>query len=265
LAVVTKRSAGTQNVRGIEGSVSVVVGGNQGIGAAIARRLAELGSVLVLVGRNSETLAAMVEEIRAFGGNATSERIDVLDVEAVFKGCGAIVDRVGVPRLLVNSAGGTLTKAALDVEPGEWDQLIDTHLRAPFFACQVFGRAMVHEGYGKIVNMSSAWATSVARGRSVYSIAKAGVSQLTAALAVEWAPHGIRVNAVAPTATASPRVIEHHASDPTAFQFSVSRIPLGRLAQVSDVVAATIYLAGAESDFVTGHTLYVDGGWQHAK
>jgi 2-deoxy-D-gluconate 3-dehydrogenase len=124
---------------------------------------------------------------------------------------------------------------------------------------------MADKRYGKIVNMSSTWATSAARGRSIYSIAKAGVSQLTAALAVEWGPLGLRVNAVAPSATRTPRVVERHQTDPSASQFSIDRIPLRRLAELEDVVAATMFLASEASDFVNGHTLYVDGGWQHAK
>ncbi|MEX0698800.1 MAG: SDR family oxidoreductase [Acidimicrobiia bacterium] len=252
-------------MKGIAGSLSVVVGGNQGIGAAVARELAKQGSDLVLIGRNPDTLAETLATVRAVGVTATSQQIDISDVDALTAGCALILDQAGVPRLLVNSAGGALRKDAFDVEPAEWDRLIDTHLRGTFFACQAFGRAMAAEGYGKIVNMSSTWATSAARGRSVYSTAKAGISQLTAALAVEWAPLGIRVNAVAPSATRTPRVVERHQDDPTASQFSIDRIPLGRLAEVEDVVAATLFLASKESDFVTGHTLYVDGGWQHAK
>ena len=249
----------------IRDSLSVVVGGNQGIGAAIAAELGRRGSRVAIAGRNPATLDETLGALRSAGVTASSTRMDVTDVDAIRSGCAEIVDAHGPPRLLVNAAGGALKKDALDVSPEEWDQLVDTHLRGTFFTCQAFGRSMVAQGYGKVVNLSSTWGATVARGRSVYSAAKAGVTHLTAALGVEWGPLGVRVNAVAPTATMTPRVRERHEADPTAAAYSRQRIPLGRLAEVEDVVDAVMYLASASSDFITGQTLYVDGGWQHAK
>lgn len=247
------------------GSVSVVVGGNQGLGAAAAEALAARGSIVVLAGRNSETLAETAERISGSGGHAVTHTVDITDVEST-RGLAEFVEtEIGPTRLLVNAAGNTLKKPALEVTPADWDLVMNVHLRGVFFTCQAFAPPMMQRGYGKIVNLSSTWASTVAPSRSVYAAAKAAVSHLTAALAVEWASHGVRVNAVAPTATRTPRVEERQATDPSALSFSVERIPLGRIAEPSDVVAAIVFLAGTDSDFITGHTLDVDGGWRFSK
>jgi NAD(P)-dependent dehydrogenase (short-subunit alcohol dehydrogenase family) len=264
--LVTREAA--PGASGFAGSLSIIAGGNQGIGAGIAARLFELGSNVVLLGRNEDTLSRTAESIRSSStGSAWVEtrRIDVRDLDGLQDGMDRLIAEFGAPRLLVNSAGNSLKKPALEVTPEEWSTTIDTHLRGTFFACQAVARAMSARGYGKIVNLSSTWATTVAPERSVYAIAKAGVGHLTAALAVEWAPLGIRVNAVAPTATYTPRVLLRHQEDPAAVRYSAERIPLGKLAEVRDVVEAALYLASDAADFVTGHTLYVDGGWRFAK
>lgn len=249
----------------IVGSNSVVIGGNQGIGAAIASRLGKLGSNVVIAGRNPETLHTTVDTLRSEGSVASSYSMDVSDTDSTVRVCQRIVDEVGTPRLVVNAAGGALKKNAFDVTADDWNTIFDTHLRGTFFVSQTFARSMASEGYGKFINLSSAWATSVAPLRSVYASAKAGVSHLTAALAVEWAPLGIRVNAVAPTATKTPRVLARHRESPDSVAYSVDRIPLGRIAELEDVVEAVIFLGSDVSDFVTGHTLYVDGGWHYAR
>jgi 2-deoxy-D-gluconate 3-dehydrogenase len=123
---------------------------------------------------------------------------------------------------------------------------------------------MIARGYGKIINLSSTWSTTTDAGKSVYGLAKAGVSYLTAALSTEWAPLGVRVNALAPTATLTESVQRTFAGNPERAQRLRARIKLGRFAQPQDLVGAAIFLASEASDFVTGHTLFVDGGWHAA-
>jgi 2-deoxy-D-gluconate 3-dehydrogenase len=210
-------------------------------------------------------MAAVAEQITGSGGAAHVETVDVRDTAAIGRFAGAIAEQYGPPGILVNSMGGALHKPALEVTVEEWDDLHSTHLRGAFFACQAFAPAMREAGYGKIVNMSSTWAFTVAQGRSVYASAKAGLGHLTSALALEWAPYGIRVNAVAPTTVRTPRVEERLKAEPETEQYAVARIPLGRLGTTDDVVGPVLFLAGPSSDFVTGHTLMVDGGWVTAK
>jgi 2-deoxy-D-gluconate 3-dehydrogenase len=210
-------------------------------------------------------MAQTADRVAAAGGSAHVETVDVRDTGGIARFADAVVGWLGPPRVLVNSMGGALHKPALEVTVDEWDDLHDTHLRGAFFACQAFAPGMREAGYGKIVNMSSTWAFTVAQGRSVYASAKAGLGHLTSALALEWAPYGIRVNAVAPTTVRTPRVEQRILAEPESEQYAVARIPLGRLGTTDDVVGPVLFLSGPASDFVTGHTLLVDGGWVTAK
>jgi len=170
-----------------------------------------------------------------------------------------ILNQYGKLDILVNNAGFTVTKMAWDIDDNEWDLMVDTGLKGLFFCCQILGSIMRDQNYGKIINLSSTFSRSFVPGRSVYAAVKAGVSHLTEALAVEWAPHGIRVNALAPTATKTPSRAQSLHGD--VLNYILGRIPLGRLAEPDDLICAAIFLASAASDFITGQTLFVDGGW----
>ena len=244
----------------LSGAVSIVIGGAEGIGAEIALGLAAVGSEVVVSSRSIDRLESVSRRLEEAGARFGLETVDVRDPAAVESFGARVMERFGTPTVLVNSMGGGLVKPALDVLPSEWDALHETHLRGAFLTSQTFARAMRVVGYGKIVNMSSTWAFTAAEGRSVYATAKGGLSRLTAALAVEWAQYGIRVNSVAPTTTRTPRIEKMLEDDPTMLARAESRIPLGRLATPDDVVGSVIFLASAMSDFVTGQTLLVDGG-----
>jgi NAD(P)-dependent dehydrogenase (short-subunit alcohol dehydrogenase family) len=251
---------------GLAGGLAVVVGASQGIGAAIAEALAAAGSRLVLAARDADRLAASRQRCEAAGGpDVDVVPVDVRSPESIANLAATVVERHGAPTVLVNSAGAVAIKPALELSVDEWDRVQEVQLRGPFLTAQAFARAMASEGYGKVVNLSSTWAATVAPGRSAYCAAKAGLGHLTAALAVEWAPLGIRVNAVAPTATRTPSRAERFAAEPGLEEALRDRIPLGRLATPTDVVGAVLFLAGSGSDFVTGHTLFVDGGWRFAR
>ncbi len=251
----------------LHGSTSVVVGASEGIGAAIALGLASLGSDLILAGRSISNLRTIGEKADEYDVTVHIEPLDVRKVDEIETFALKVSDAYGIPRVLVNSMGGMVQKRALDVEREEWDLIHETHLRGTFFTCRAFAREMMQNAYGKIINLSSTFAFTVPQGAgaSVYAAAKAGISQLTAALAVEWAEEGILVNAVAPTSTRTPRVDEFYAEHPDRETYITERIPLGRLATPEDVVGPTLFLASRLSDFITGHTLLVDGGWTPAK
>jgi 2-deoxy-D-gluconate 3-dehydrogenase len=253
------------NIDNLTGKVAVVIGGGSGIGAAIALGLCGAGATVVVAGRTIDSLQSTRLAAGDRGGAVHIAVVDVTEVSSIEGLAYDVSEKHGPPAILVNSAGASITKPALEVTEGDWDRVHDVDLRGVFFSCQEFARRMAPAGYGKIVNIGSTWGATVGANRSTYSAAKAGVHHLTAALAVEWAPLGIRVNAVAPAITRTPRVEERFATHPEREQYATSRIPLGRVAEPDDITGAALFLASPISDFVTGHTLFVDGGWRLSK
>jgi len=237
----------------------VVTGASEGIGRAFAECFAKAGAQLVLASRRKEKLD---EVRRAIGGNAEVVVTDVTKLDDIAR-LATDVGRLAKDRklVLVNNAGFGHTKAALEVSEEEWDRLHDTHVKGTFFCCQKIGALMLERGYGKIVNLSSSWSAATDPGKSAYGTAKAAVRHLTAALSTEWAPRGVRVNAIAPTATLTDFVKKTFAASPERAERLKSRIKLGRFAETSDLLGAALFLASAASDFVTGQTIFVDGGF----
>ena len=245
----------------------VVTGASQGIGRAFAECFAGAGAFVVLASRRGDKLESVKQAILGSGGRAEAVTTDVSrfdDICKLAEAVGRLVEREerGNPRLvLVNNAGFGFTKAALEVLEQDWDTLFDTHVKGTFFCSQKIGAMMLKRGYGKIINLSSAWSVSTDPGKSAYGAAKAAISHLTAQLSTEWAPLGVRVNALAPTATMTEFTAGVMASNRERANRLLGRIKLGRFAQTSDLLGAAVYLASAASDFVTGQTLFVDGGF----
>jgi NAD(P)-dependent dehydrogenase (short-subunit alcohol dehydrogenase family) len=242
----------------------VVTGASEGIGRVFAESFARAGARLVLVSRRPEKLEEVRRAIADRGGSATVAPADVRNI-ATIRALGETVRRlmVGDQRklVLINNAGIGFTKPALDVTEQDWNTLFDTHAKGAFFCSQQIGSLMLERGYGKIINMSSTWSVTTQSGKSVYCAAKAAVSHLTAALSTEWAPRGVRVNALAPGTTTTESAKERMLREPERFEAMRSRIKLGEFAKPTDLVGAAIYLASGASDFVTGHTLFIDGGF----
>lgn len=212
----------------------------------------------MLVGRRRARLEEVAAEIAHRGGAAAVATVDVRHPEDVRRAADQLHERFGRLDILVNSAGYSIDSAAWDLPPQQVDQIIDTGLKGLFYCCQSFGSIMRSAGYGKIINLSSTFSVTTAAGAAVYASVKAAVSHLTRALAVEWAADGIRVNALAPTATATPsRAGRRSPAEQDAF---INSVPLGRMGTVADLLPAALYLASPASDFVTGQTLFVDGG-----
>lgn len=254
----------------LDGRLAVITGASDGIGRAFALAYSRSGAEVVLVSRTREKLLEVQRFIEAAGDRAHVIRADVGKIEDIrsieqevsrllnsSKGKGGELALV-----LVNCAGFGFTKPALDITEKDWDQILDVHAKGTFFCCQSMGRLMIERGYGKIINLSSTWSVSTDMGKSVYGAAKAGVSYLTAALSTEWAPLGVRVNAIAPTSTLTESTSRSFRENEARAQRLLSRIKLGRFAEPSDLVGAAVFLASPASDFITGHTLFVDGGWQ---
>ena len=254
----------------LDGRLAVITGASDGIGRAFALAYAHSGAEVLLVSRTREKLLEVQREVEAIGGRAHVMSADVSKVDDI-RSVEQEVSRVihsssnnGRALVLVNCAGFGFTKPALDITEEDWDKILDVHAKGTFFCCQALGRLMMERGYGKIINLSSTWSVSTDVGKSVYGMAKAGVSYLTAALSTEWAPLGVRVNAIAPTSTLTESTSRSFRENEARAQKLLSRIKLGRFAEPSDLVGAAVFLASPASDFVTGHTLFVDGGWHAA-
>jgi NAD(P)-dependent dehydrogenase (short-subunit alcohol dehydrogenase family) len=162
--------------------------------------------------------------------------------------------------ILVTNAGTNVPKATLNVTEADWHYLVDLNLKGVFFTCQTIGSLMIKQGHGKIINLASTMGFVALPERAVYCITKGGIVQLTKSLALEWAPHGIRVNAIAPTFVKTPMSIPW-LKDKSFKKFVTSRIPWGRLGQPEDVVGAVLLLVSDAADLVTGTTFLIDGGW----
>jgi NAD(P)-dependent dehydrogenase (short-subunit alcohol dehydrogenase family) len=243
----------------LRGRIAVVTGASEGIGRGLALGLASAGADIVACSRRPTVLEELCEEIRATGRRAEPHILDVADlrsIEALRSFCEDRLERVDI---LVNNAGFSVGREAWAVTEDDWDRMFAVGLKGLFFCSQAVGSVMRRAGYGKIINLSSTVARSVMPGASVYATVKAGVSHLTRALAVEWAPDGIRVNALAPTTTPTPSRLPRQT--PERVRALVARIPLGRQGTVEDLVPTAVFLAGPDSDFMTGQTIFVDGGW----
>ena len=248
----------------LDGRLAVVTGASEGIGRAIAQAYAAAGAEVVLVSRRREQLLEVQRAVESQGGKAHVIPADLTklgDIRALETSVSSLATPRDKQMVLVNCAGFGFTKAALETTEEDWNKLLDLHAKGTFFCSQAFARKMIAQRYGKIINLSSTWSCSTDLGKSVYGIAKAAVSYMTAALSTEWAPLGVRVNAIAPTTTATDNTMRNLQNQEERADKLLTRIKLGRFAQPSDLVGAAIFLASPASDFITGHTLFVDGGW----
>jgi len=239
--------------------VAVITGASEGIGRDMAIGLAEAGADIIICSRREEKLLEVKEIAEKNGRRAELCVIDVQSVSEIEKLKAFIKATTGKVDILINNAGYAVTKPAWEVSENDWDTMVDTGFKGLFFCCQAVGSIMREQKYGKIINLGSTFSKSIMPGRSVYGGIKAGIDHLTEALAMEWAPYGIRVNALAPTAVNTPS--RQVTLQGPILEKVLARIPLGRLATPEDLIGAVIYLSSEASDFVTGQTLFVDGGW----
>lgn len=239
---------------------AVVIGGTSGIGLTLALGLAQAGANVAATGRRADLVKAAAEKIRALGRKSLDIASDVTDRASLEKLLAAAEAEFGCVDILVNSAGITRRTPTLKVSDSEWDSILETNLSGTLRACQIFGRPMVERKQGRIINIAS-----VASGRGFFEVAayaasKAGVASLTKTLAVEWAKHGVCVNAIAPGVFRTD--LNKALLDGTARgeEFLV-RTPMRRFGKVEELVGAAVFLASDAASFVTGHILVVDGGF----
>jgi NAD(P)-dependent dehydrogenase (short-subunit alcohol dehydrogenase family) len=242
----------------LSGQVAIVTGANRGMGRDLARSLAACGALVLAGVREPET--ADVAWTAPDGGTVVPMTLDVTDVPGLRAAVDAVVAEHGRIDVLVNNAGLGANHDAVDVSEADWDDMMAVNLRGVFFTSQVVGRHMIDRGYGRIVNVSSQAGLVGIRRHAVYSASKGGVNMLTRVLALEWALHGVTVNAVAPTWIYTPGTAER-LDDPAFLTSILERIPVGRVGTTADVAAAVVFLASRAAGLVTGTILPVDGGW----
>ncbi len=245
----------------LTGQVALVTGGGRGIGFSIAQGLSDCGAKLVICGRN----AGVLDQARAaLGGMATTAIVDVSDESAVIALRDSIHAKFGRLDILVNNAGIDPHYAPLErTDRADWKKVLNTNLNGVFYCCKHLGGLMIPAKSGVIINISSVAGQVGLKRQIPYCASKGGVEQLTRALAIDWAEHGIRVNAIGygfikTDLTSS--VLAHPHIAPKL----LARTPLGRFGELSEVAGAAIFLASPSASYVTGHTLMVDGGWTAA-
>jgi NAD(P)-dependent dehydrogenase (short-subunit alcohol dehydrogenase family) len=245
----------------LEGKVAVVTGSSRGIGRAIAEGLAGAGAAVAVNGRNSEATQTVAAAIAAAGAKSLAVPADISKPEDVARLIDVTVATFGRLDILVNNAGiSPYYKPAEAMTEAEWDEIMRVNLKGVFLCCQAAGRVMIPQGSGRIINISSI-AGKVALPRLIaYSSAKGAINQLTRVLAVEWAPHQILVNAIAPGYIETD-LTKGLRENPKRLETMIRQIPLGRLGKPTEVVGAAIYLASDAASYVTGQMLDIDGGW----
>jgi len=244
----------------LNGKTAVVIGGTSGIGRAIAHGLAEAGADVVPTSRRSEQVDAAASEIESRGRRSLRVTSDVSDRTSLQHVLDTTVAAFGKVDILINSAGRTKRAPTVDFSEADWNDIIETNLTGTLRACQVFGRHMLERKYGKIVNIASLSTFVALFEVAAYSASKAAVASLTKSLAIEWGPHGLCVNAIAPGVFRTP--LNHKLLDDSerGREFLL-RTPVKRFGKVEELAGAAVFLASDAASFVNGEVLVVDGGF----
>jgi NAD(P)-dependent dehydrogenase (short-subunit alcohol dehydrogenase family) len=244
----------------LNGKVAVIIGGSSGIGHTLARGLAEAGADVVPSARRIEQVKTAADEIESRGRKSLRVICDVTDRGSLEQLLKATVEAFGKVDILINSAGFNQRNPTLKLSEADWSRLLDTNLTGTLRTCQIFGRHMIERGYGRIINIASMGSFLALYEVAAYCASKAGVASLTKSLAIEWARHGVCVNAIAPGYFRTP-LSEKLVTGTPRGQEILLRTPMKRYGELEELVGAAIFLASDAASFVTGTLLVVDGGY----
>lgn len=245
----------------LDDRTAVITGGGQGIGRAFAHALGEAGASVAIVDIDEDRATVVADELREKGIKSIAIAADVSSPKEIAHYVDEVVQEWGRLTIAVNNAGVNRNSPAEDTTLAEWDETFNLNLRAVFMGCQAAAKVMLRVGYGKIINTASMASLIVPhpQKQAAYNTSKAGVVHLTRSLAAEWADRGVRVNAITPGIVKTALIQESEELRPLVYEW-LTQIPMGRLAEVTDLQAAVVYLASEASDYLTGHNLVIEGG-----
>lgn len=246
----------------LQGRQALVIGGGSGIGRAIAVGLAEAGANVHVAGRRPEMLAQSCALIQSHGVESRAFCSDATNLQALEQLHADVVAAVGLPDVLVNAQGVMSLKAAEEYDEADYDRIMDTNAKSVWFASTLFGKAMLARGSGSVIGIASLASFRGFARNGIYCMSKHAVRALTETLASEWAPRGVRVNAIAPGFFMTD--LNKDSMTDERKQRAMSRIPMGRFGELDDLVGAAVFLASPAARYVTGVTLAVDGGFLSA-
>ena len=247
----------------LHGKIALITGAGSGMGRADALALASQGAKVILTGRHEGDCDAVAEEIDSLGGESYAYHMDVSKKDQIDQVFDEVISHFGRVDILVNNAGIFKPKPAMEITEEEWDETLSINLKGQFLCAQRAAQEMKKRKWGRIINISSIASGGAGigfSGAAHYTASKGGILGMTETLADEWAQYGITVNAIAPGAIDTPMVDASHMSK-EAMQAMLAHIPLKRMGKPEEVSAAVAFLASEEASYITGATLYIDGGW----
>ncbi len=245
----------------LDGKVALVTGGARGLGRTMASALAEAGADIALSGRSREACQEAADAIAgATGRKVRAFAADVTKLEDVEQLASNVESEMGRIDILINNAGVNIRGPIQQLTEADWDAVVDTNLKGPFLCARAIGPRMVSRGWGRVINMGSILGVVALPGRAPYASSKAGIINLTRVLALEWAGTGVTANAICPGAFGT-EMNRSLLDDPVKYKEFVAQIPMGRWGEVEELAGAAVFLASDASSYVTGSSIFVDGGW----
>ena len=244
----------------LTGKVAMVTGSTRGLGETAAKALAKAGADVAICGERKRISRGSPRIFESMGRDSAGFYLDVTSKASVAECVKRILSRFGRIDILMNNAGTNYRVPALEYPEEKWDLILNTNLKGYVLVAQAVVPHMIDRGYGKVINMGSILGTIGLPNQLAYAASKGGVNQITKVMAIEWAKHGVRVNAIGPTYFETDMVAQIR-NDPERYRFINERTPMGRWGYLPELEGIVIFLAAPASDFITGQTLYIDGGW----